>query len=152
MDDIDYDIPTPRKTVAPEVQYELSENDDENLKITQRARMLLVNTNLKDDRLGDPKFQAQLNKSLDAIDKQILTRKRLDIENRNANTNEANKDLVAAMLSQMATPNVLAAKVVDPNRKIPELGPDIPPPVLVDGETAIGVANMDYETFMAGKS
>lgn len=152
MDDLEYDIPPVTKAKVPEVQYELSEDDEENLKITQRARMLIINNNLKGDKLDDPKFQAQVNKSLDAIDKQILTRKRLEIENKNANTNEANKDLVAAMLSQMATPNVFAAKVVDPNRKIPELGPDIPPPQLVEGETAIGVANMDYETFMAGKS
>lgn len=71
-------------------------NEEATLKFTQTERMRVIARLGTDEALTDPKVASVVLKALDGLDKQVLTIKRLNIEQQSADTD---KD-VALLLAQ----------------------------------------------------
>lgn len=123
--------------------------DDAALEYTLGARMDLARKLLSQPpETTDPKDISNALKALDGIDKQVINKKRLVLEDKAANENAKAARLIADVLRgvQGARPYESPVPV---EREIPML-PDFDEPLqLVPGETDINAQQGSYEEFMA---
>lgn len=97
---------------------------------------------------ADTKDQVVLLAALKDMDGSALARKRLQVDANNGEITAGATAVIAKLLTQL--PND-SKRVIDPAvvRTIPRLGADIPPPELLDGETATTLPQQSYDTFMS---
>ena len=119
--------------------------DEEALRFTQIKRRELVNVLCDDGIPRDPKDRAMLLKALDGMDRQALTNKRIAGETAG---NEAARMAAQAMnvlFEKLGNQNPFqkegAGRVIDAPQKFVEKLE------LVPGETEIGIASLDYDSF-----
>lgn len=98
----------------------------------------------------DPKIQSTLLKALDGVDKNALGIKRIKVEDKAAESNAAVAGMIAELYKEVGhrERNNTTATEVPTDYKPPALGADIPPPPILEGQTAVGVAQDSYESFM----
>lgn len=152
-EEIDYAPPKAPPPHAPvEVDPAQLLDVDTVMQTTQALRLRIIN-NLTQNATGmplDTKQEATLLKAIDGMDKAVATKRRLGIEEQAAKTGEEEARNTASILRELKGKMFAQANVVDPNRPAPALGSEVPEPILKPGETEIGTANMNYETFTKG--
>lgn len=123
--------------------------DDAALDYTLNARLRIAKTILAQDiSTNDPKNISNALKALDGVDKQVINKKRLVIEDKAANENAKTAKLIADVLVGVghARPYRVEAGV---EREIPTLPDDLEPLKMVPGEMDIVTQQDSMEEFMA---
>ena len=126
--------------------------DDAALDYTLNARLRIARTILAQDiTTNDPKNISNALKALDGVDKQVINKKRLVIEDKAANENAKTAKLIADVLTGVggARPYRADAPI---ERSIPMLPDDIGMPQLVPGEMDIVTEQDSMESFMARRA
>ena len=124
-------------------------SEDKILAFTHAKRMFIVEQMLASGKLPeDPAEKKVLLNALDGMDKAALGRKRIKVEEK---TNTSMAQAAALIAHVLNAPGVNQAyKASAPvQREAPTLPSDVPPPVLVEGETSVVQNSRNYETFMA---
>jgi hypothetical protein len=124
-------------------------SDEEALRYTQSMRHRLVEDICADGKMPiDPKDRATMLMALDGMDRQALTKQRLAGD---AAGNDATRLVGQALnkLFEKVGNRSPFEKPVEGGRVIEELMPDtfVEDLNVVPGETEIGLANLDYESF-----
>jgi hypothetical protein len=89
-----------------------------------------------------------LLKTASDMDKTVVQRRRVGIDEAAAKTaEESQRDSAAILRAISAKTFQIDPATMDPNRKPPSLGDDVPPPQLVPGETEIGTPQLSYDGF-----
>lgn len=89
-----------------------------------------------------------LLKAASDMDKAVINRRRVGIDEEAAKTADQSQRDGAALLRAIGSKIFsIDPSQIDGSRGIPKLGDDIPLPVPVDGETDIGVHEMSYDAF-----
>jgi hypothetical protein len=124
---------------------------DNVLAFTQNVRLGAIKTLNHALKQGvDSETVNALLKAASDMDKAVVNRRRVGIEEEAAKTSEQTQRDTAAILRSLAgKANAfrLAPNEVDPNRKAPSLDATIPLPEGVPDETAIGTQQMTYDGF-----
>ncbi len=125
--------------------------DDELLVTTQAQRMAIVAHLTKKELPEDPAILKVLLQTLDGVDKQVLGKKRLQVDEAGHKSQENSAVILANVLRDASRikPFMVQTPV---QRDAPKLGPEVPDPVLVDGETSTAPAQQSYDQFVAGVS
>jgi hypothetical protein len=100
----------------------------------------------------DTKETSQVLAALDGMDRNAIGRKRVKIDEAATKTIGGMTGLVAEMLKNARDISFFqAGGATNPGvtRVAPELGSDVPEPVLVEGELAQSPLQMSFETFQA---
>lgn len=124
--------------------------DNDVLDYTQSIRKRLITTLVKEtEALQDPKVVNAIGGLLDGMDRQVLGKMKIRIEEQQTTNQEGMAANVAEMLKQMGSGghNFQASSPVP--REVPKLGSDVPDPILVEGEIATIVPQQDYDSFHA---
>lgn len=121
------------------------DQDDDFLGRTQAERWKIL-TEL--DQGADPKVANAKAKVLDGIDKQILTRQRIQVDSKQADTNEA----VAREYIQQVRRLSKGENFAKADTPVDKVGFQLPGEILpgipiVKGSTAVGVADEKYDEF-----
>jgi hypothetical protein len=117
---------------------------NEVLQKTQSVRMRIVDNITKE---GIPTAKEDLdilNKTLDSLDKAVIAKKRLSIDENNSNNEQEASRLLATMLAQYQNPKL--EKVMD-NRNVEMKGSLRDSEVLPD-ETYVGVQEIDLDVII----
>lgn len=129
-----------------------SMTEDQILQLTQRARVGFIRGIMETAKTasGLPDCTEQrdaLFKNLDALEKVALTKKKITADKEDA----AGVSNAVAMFSQLLRQSKSHYGELPqlPDREPPKLGDHIPDPVLVEGETEIDAAQMDYDSFVS---
>lgn len=135
------------------------DREDAILNYTHGVRQQVVNHITNDGKKipDDPKLMGALLTTLKDMDGSALGIKRIKSDDKkNAADSAAQQSLVAALLKTRAgMPTVLPGDTIDVEGKIistkpiRELGSEVPPPDMVEGETSVGAdpALASFETF-----
>jgi hypothetical protein len=100
---------------------------------------------------NDPKNISNALKALDGIDKQVINKKRLVIEDRAANENAKTAKLIAEVLTGVGGAKPYQSR--EPvEREIPTLPDDLEPVSIVPGEMDIRTQQDSMEEFMARRA
>lgn len=133
--------------VAPQLP-----NEDEVLAFTHQQRLSMLGKVLKDGAVPEDPSMAKVAVSLlKDMDAMALGRKRIKADEKIADSQEAAAGLISRVLTaaaatrpyQLRNPSDVIA------RPAPQLGSEVPPPLLVEGETAVVSAPETYESFVA---
>ena len=124
------------------------EAEDDILAFTHQARKNIVGHLTKKGVPDDVEQQRILLSTLKDMDQSALGRKKIKVEEKQNDNQAAAASLISELL--LAATNRRTHNVIDvtPNREIPVLGSDVPPPVLVDGETSdVGSCQETFDSF-----
>lgn len=123
------------------------EDEDSILAFTHGKRKEIV-TALTNKGVPDDNAQVSLLLStLKDMDHSALVRKRIKTDEKAIDRESEAAQVYATLLAKGQIKGLYETHVIE-NRVIPTLGNDIPNPVLVPGETDIGVSVETYDTFM----
>lgn len=133
----------------------LPTDDNDTLNYTQKVRQMVVSDLITGGMPKDPKDRAQLLAALDGMDRQVLTKQKIKVDEKVADADRHAATILAQVLAQTHGRSpyerpVIEGEVITPAlpgptvdlSKLPEFEP-------VPGETDIGTADMNCETFMA---
>lgn len=130
--------------------------DEDSLNYTQNIRKRVVEDLIQGGKMpSDPKDRAQLLATLDGMDRQVLTKQKIKIEEKSADADRLAAEVMAAIVAQTRGRSpferpVIEGQVVQPRLGAPVLDTSkIPKFEPVPGETDVGIADMNCETFMA---
>jgi hypothetical protein len=122
---------------------------DNVLAYTQKVRLgasKVINGALKQG--VDSEMVNALLKAASDMDKGVLNRRRVGIEEEAAKTAEESQRDSASLLRAIGSKMFqLDPTQIDPNRKPPSLGDDVAAPVLVPGQTDQGTQQLSYDAF-----
>ncbi len=120
---------------------------DSVLQYTQGKRVQLVEKIARmSEENDDPKTQKVLLTALADMDKGVVSKRRLGIEEEAQKSADEQSRNVSELLRGIKTAMFHAEGTVD--REPPKLSDDIPAPSLVPGETDVGVASLNYDNFI----
>jgi hypothetical protein len=135
------------------------DSDDEILAHSHELRKRIVKTITKDGTqipVEDPRQMAALLQTLDGMDRQALGNKRIKVDEKANQTQEQAAGMIAQLLQKVTSQKPFELDVLDVEarevRAAPQLPADVPPPRLVEGETATVALQQDYDTFVAQTS
>jgi hypothetical protein len=133
------------------------DTDDEILAHSHELRKRIVKTITKDGTqipVEDPRQMAALLQTLDGMDRQALGNKRIKVEEKANQTQEQAAGMIAQLLQKVTSQKPFEAIDVPAHevRPAPQLPAEVPPPRLVEGETATVAPQQDYDTFVAQTS
>ena len=127
----------------------IRETEDEVMDWSQDKRRWIIDQMLKDGKLPeDPAEKKVILSALDGMDKAALGKKRLKIEEKTNATQEQAAAIIAKILAGMSTNKPTTVQNTLP-KAAPVLGPEIPNPVLVEGETSVDAVQQTYTSFLA---
>jgi len=135
------------KNQEPEVM-----DDDQALNYTQGVRKKLIEATFVNNKIPDDKgHQIILLQALDGMDRAALGNKRIKTDAASNDVLAESSSLIAQMLNTIGSKLTKRdeSEIVDVDFKPPVLGPSIPEPELVPGETEIGAKQLDYDSFMS---
>ena len=120
--------------------------EDQVLDYTQEMRRKIVDKFTENGVSKDIKEASIILATLDGMDRAALGVKKIKVEDKTATNNAQTTAMIAAMLNKVGARSM---DNFDENRKIPELGDEVPSQEFLEGETTLGVQKGDYEQFMA---
>lgn len=127
-------------------------DDDELLKRNQEIRKKLVDKIVGPDFSKVPVDKTEatlLNNLLEGMDRQILARKKLKADEKNANTLANSSTGLMAELLKKVMPATLMNQTPNPSIEPPVVPDNLVELTLVPGETDVGIQVGDYNTFMS---
>lgn len=120
-------------------------SDEQLLDYTQGKRKKLVEHLTSGGKIPDDRGDKMvLLSALDGMDKVSLTKIRIKAEDKQSDTASQATNIVARLLTLMVPKK---AQHFDPDLKLPVLDVNVPDLNVIDGETALGTQNTNYETF-----
>ena len=120
-------------------------SDEQRLEYTQAKRKMVIEDLMKEGKAPQDKGEKMvLLTALSDMDKVSLTKLKIKADEKQADTTSQASAILSRFLT-MVVPNKV--RHFDPDIKTPVLGEEIPAIELVDGETAVGTQNVNYETF-----
>ena len=124
------------------------EQDDLLMKQTQDKRLLIVDEIFKEGVPHDNELLNTALKALDGIDKQIQTNRKINNENKSAQSQEQIAAIMAVIASNTSVVSNPTHQTI--NRPIPEVPvQELIQRELVPGETATGsIEQLDFDSFM----
>lgn len=123
-------------------------NEDENsLEYTQRIRLNMIAEMTKDGMPEEPKHIYALATVLDSIDKQELTKRKLDEDAKKTASDKEAQDLIATIMSNIGNTNPFMAST-PVERDMTNDKPVTEGVVLVENELDIVPKTTNYEDFM----
>jgi hypothetical protein len=123
------------------------EDEDSILAQTHAVRKAVVGELFKDGKLpSEPDDRKLLLATLKDMDASALGRKRIKVDEKQNNNQEAARGLIAQLLQAAAGKKPYQAEI-PVEREIPVLGMDIPDPALVEGETSTTYVQETVEMF-----
>jgi len=126
--------------------------EDELLEQTQAVRVGIVNQFVKKGSAptDDPKQMSALLKTLEGIDKQVLTKKRMAVDEGLGNKHLQAAATIAALFndSRSKTFNAIPLEGAAPRTEAPTLDDTIPTPALVPGELESVGTLESYDSFL----
>lgn len=132
------------------------QSDEESLNYTQTIRFRVVEDLVAGGKIpNDPKDRAQLLATLDGMDRQVLTKQKIKIEEKAADADRLAAQVLATVVAQTKGRSpferpVIEGEVIQRQLTAPALDTSkIPKFTPVPGETDVGIADMNCETFMA---
>ena len=131
------------------------ESEDDILAYTHRQRKEIVKAIVKDGKVpvDDSKQLGALIQTLDGMSRDALTRKRIGVEEKSAQSQEANTAIMAQLLQSVTSQKPFQRDVTDVTpRAAPALPDSVPPPQTVEGETATAAPQLSYDTFVQQSS
>lgn len=125
--------------------------EDEVLAFTHQQRLLMFRDVIKEGKVPEDPSMAKVAVSLlKDMDAAALGRKRIKVDEKIADTQSAAAGIIAHVLGAAAKAKPYRLDATDViSRPAPELGAEVPPPRLVEGETAVVSSQDCYESFMA---
>ena len=124
-------------------------NEDEVLDYTHQKRVEIVNAlTEKGVPKDDPKVLGALLQTLDGMDRSALGKKRIKVEEKANATQEQASGIIAQLLQKVTSANPYEVQNA-PARIAPTLPAAVPPPSLVEGETATVAPQQNYDSFVA---
>jgi hypothetical protein len=122
-------------------------SEDAVLSFTQATRMGIVRELVKPGKVPEDRGQqALLMQALDGLDRQALTKKKIDADNGMATAQAQAAGIISRLLEHV--PRVKSGTIIEGvTRELPLLGNAIPEPQLVPGEIDTHPTQMDFETF-----
>jgi hypothetical protein len=147
-------IDTPKQPPAPlpEVTAADIPNEDQVLAHTHQIRKQIVSDLMKSGTpINDSKQMSALLQTLDGMDRQSLTRKRMSADKEIAQgTNDTNTALLAAVLKSIPNiPRPANGEAIPVTRELPSLPDTIDMGEVVDGQTEKAPPQDTYQSFMA---
>lgn len=121
----------------------ISASDEESLVFTQSVRNRLIKEMTKEGIPKDKDDRYLLLAALDSMDGTTLKKAKIVSEDKKNKANSA----IAQNIAQVLLQNRKARQQM-PTLENPELPKFIEDPVLVPGETDVGIHDMDFKTFM----
>lgn len=128
------------------MRYERREGEDL-LDYTQRMRLAAVSHMTQHTISTEAKDLSALTSILDGIDRQEISKARLELENQSSKEDQATLDLIMGMTLALGNRNPYEADV-PLAREIIHEGPVVEGVVLVDGELDNKPRVMNYDSFM----
>lgn len=127
--------------------------DEQQLLYTQKIRRGYIDDAIKNNVLqtGERGDKALVLQTLNDMDRQALTNKRIKADETNGAATAQAANIVASMLERMGN-NAMRETAPITNTTSPSLPDSIPAPVLVPGETEVGAAPLTYKTFMTAQN
>lgn len=132
-------------------------NDDQALAYTQGLRKQIISTLTKGGTQLPVADRAQMQiilQAADGLDRAALGNKRIKVEEQANKTQEQAAGVIAELLQKVTSHKPF--EVIDAEarvvREVPMLPAEVPPPRLVEGETATVAPQQDYETFTSQHS
>lgn len=128
-------------------------SDDQALQYTQGLRKQIIGTLTKGGTqlpVADKNQMAIILQAADGLDRAALGNKRIKVEEQANKTQEEAAGIIGQLLQTVTSQKPFEAIDVEsrPVREAPALPADVPPPTLVDGETATTAPQQDYASFM----
>lgn len=124
---------------------------DQVLEYTQKKRVRVVNEiNKKLHQIEDPAMINAMLKGLGDMDKAVVQRRRVGIDEELAKTAEAQARDTAGLLNAISSRAFMRVDPTEagiPPRERPKLPDDIGGPELVPGEIEVGTQNLTYDDF-----
>lgn len=144
--------PPPAAAAEPEEKIDVLDLD-EVLAFTQKKRMRVVTeVNKKLHNLEDPGMINVMLKGLSDMDKAVVQRRRVGIDEKAASSQDELARNSAEILRAMSGKAFMQVPRGEaPTREAPKLDEDEAKVDLVPGETVIGTPSLDYENFMKEK-
>jgi hypothetical protein len=120
-------------------------SEDSILAFVHHERTKLVKDMCKQGMPQDPKDRVVLLAALKDMSTDALGRKKIQSDEK------VGMGQASALISKLltATPNDAKQGILPANSAPPELGPEVPPPELVEGETDQHAPQQSYESFVA---
>lgn len=131
-------------TGAPQI----SDEDTQDLQETQRQRWDLIQQTIAGTI--DPKVASAAGKLLDGVDRQVLTRQRIVVDSKTADSNvQIARDLIRTMRRDLQGEDIKRVENPNPNAKPSFTLPDDPAPDIqvVPGSTEVGVSTERFDEF-----
>jgi len=126
------------------------ESEDQILAFTHSTRKQVVNSLMSKGVPQDGESLNILLKTVDGMDRAALTRKRIKADEKVADQAAAASGLIAQVLLAVGSRRGQLEPVQTiTHREPPMLGPDIPTPILVEGECEVNPIQVQYDAFMA---
>ncbi|WP_144106722.1 hypothetical protein [Paraburkholderia sp. BCC1886] len=144
------EITPPAKAAPQTIEVEVLPSDDHVLSYTQRQRQLLITTMMgeKGEKLSelDKGEKMVVLHALDGMDRQAISKKRLDTDKEIS----ASQAEVAGIIAQVLAGTVgRSPGAVGGRKDVPQLPTNIAEPEFVPGEISVDAPQMDVDTFMA---
>ena len=116
------------------------------LNLTQNVRRQIITEMTANGKLPEDKDdRAFLLEAMNGMDRTVLTKARIKNDEKAMQTQAQATAVIANLLTAVTAS---AMKGTANRNGAPVLEKDITPGVIIEGETAIGVQNLDYDTFM----
>jgi hypothetical protein len=153
----EHDIPPSVPAKPPiDISDETQEVDlldmDQVMALTQRRRLKVVNLVSKSQALNeDPAMVSALLKGLGDMDKAVVQRRRVGIEEEVAKSSEEQAQASAAILDRISRQAFMRIDPTDPDapkRSAPKIEEAIPAEEMVAGETEVGTHSLTFDGFI----
>lgn len=126
------------------------ESDDEILTHSHELRKRIVNKLTNNGTAIPVDDRAQMTaliQTLDGMDRQALGNKRIKVEEQANRTQEQAASTIASLLQAVTAQRPFEQAIPVVAREVPTLPATVPPPQLVEGETAVTAQQHDYDSF-----
>lgn len=121
--------------------------EDQDMDFSNGVRKQLIGKIIeKGIPVDDTKQCGILLQALDGIDRQALGKKRIKVEEDAGKSAAGMASAIADLLRQQQT-GITASQAPVGSKPPPMLGSEVPPPVLIEGETSVVASQLDYDSF-----
>lgn len=121
----------------------------EDLNYTKDIRKRVVGSLMKDNKVPDDTEQIKLLlTTLTDLDRASVSKMKIKSDDDSNKNNNSSAAIIAGILAKIEPAKIIIANS-NLNRIPPTIGNDIEKPILLPGETDIGISNTNYESFSA---
>lgn len=123
----------------------LSKQDEQRLEKTQHIRERIIEELIKSKPVPEDESDRKLLiAALDGMDRAVLNKAKVKIEEANSETQAQHASIVSNFLKQLRVQEIISNNKREGSPQLPQ---EMRPERIVDGEMDIGLSDLNYETF-----